>query len=109
MISTVLPVVGGILSDSAATVLAAATIIKNSAGVFCLMAVCAICAGPFALLLVKMLLLKGAAAISEMGSCSSYSRLLSAVGNAMGMLLGLVGSYGVMPFYSFMSGLKVSV
>ena len=106
-ISTLLPVVGGILSDSAATMLAAASVIKNSAGVFCLIAVCAICAAPFGLLLAKMLLLKGAAALSEMGSCDAYSRLVSAAGNVMGMLLGLVGCYGVMLFYSFMSGIRM--
>ncbi len=108
VIASLLPVVGGILSDSASTVLSAASVIKNSAGVFCLIAVCAICAGPVALLLVKMLLLKTAAAISEMGCCKRYARLLTSLGNMMGMLLGLVGSYGLMLFYSFMSGLRAS-
>ena len=106
-ISTLLPVVGGILSDSASTMLAAASVIKNSAGVFCLIAVCAICAAPFGLLLAKMLLLKGAAVLSEMGCCDAYARLLSAAGDAMGMLLGLGGCYGVMLFYSFMSGIRM--
>ena len=55
-----------------------------------------------------MLLLKAAAAVSGMGSCSAYSRLLSCAGNTMGMLLGLVGSYGVMLFYSFMSGIRMT-
>ncbi len=109
VISTLLPVVGGILSDSASTVLAAASVIKNSAGVFCLIAVCAICAAPFGLLLAKMLLLKAAAALSGMGSCEAYAGLLSTAGNVMGMLLGLVGSYGVMLFYSFMSGIRMAV
>ena len=108
VISTLLPVVGGILSDSAATMLEAASVIKNTAGVFCLIAVCAMCAAPFGLLLAKMLLLKAAAAVSGMGSCSAYSRLLSCAGNTMGMLLGLVGSYGVMLFYSFMSGIRMT-
>ncbi len=108
VISTLLPVVGGILSDSASTMLAAASVIKNSAGVFCLIAVCAICAAPFGLLLAKMLLLKAAAALSEMGSCDAYAGLLSTAGNAMGMLLGLVGCYGVMLFYSFMSGIRMA-
>lgn len=108
VIATLLPVVGGILSDSASTVLSAATVIKNSAGVFCLIAVCAICSGPLALLLVKMLFLKAAAVLSEMGSCKRYARLLGSIGNVMGMLLGMVGSYGVMLFYSFMSALRAA-
>ena len=73
-----------------------------------MIAVCAICAAPFALLLAKMLLLKAAAALSEMGSCDAYARLLSTAGNAMAMLLGLVGCYGVMLFYSFMSGIRMA-
>lgn len=108
VIASLLPVVGGIVSDSASTILAAATTIKSSAGVFCLIAVCAICAGPFAVLLAKMLLLKAVAAVSEMGCCERFARLVSVAGNAMGLLLGMIGSYGVTLFYSFMSGLRIA-
>lgn len=106
VISTTLPVVGGILSDSASTMLAAASLIRNSAGVFCLIAVCLMCAGPFALLTVKMLLLKGASVLSEMGG-KRYAGLLSSAGNVMGMLLGLVGCFAVMLFFSFMCGIRM--
>lgn len=46
VISSTLPVVGGIMSDAASTVLAAAAMIRNSAGVFSLIAVGAMCIGP---------------------------------------------------------------
>lgn len=45
VISSTLPVVGGIMSDAASTVLAAAAMIRNSAGVFSLIAVGAMCIG----------------------------------------------------------------
>lgn len=107
VIATALPVVGGILSDSAGAILSAAGLIKNSAGVFCLVAVCALCAGSFALLAVKMLLFKASAAVSELVGSGRYSQLLGNMGTAFGMLLGLVGCYGTMLFFSIMSGIKM--
>ena len=68
VIASAFPIVGGILSDSAAAMLSAAGLIKNSAGVFCLIAVCALCAGPFALLSVKMLVFKLSSAGTIAGS-----------------------------------------
>jgi len=62
VISSALPVVGGIISDASGIVLSAASIIKNSAGVFSLIAVCALCVGPFAAIAVKMLFFKVASA-----------------------------------------------
>ena len=107
VISTALPVVGGILSDSAAAMLSAAGVIKNSAGIFGLIAVCAICAGPFSVLSVKMLVFKACSALSELSCGGKYAKLLSNVGTAFGMLLGLVGSYGMMLFLAFMSGIRM--
>ena len=107
VISTALPVVGGILSDSASSILAAAELIKNSAGVFCLVAVCVLCAGPFVMLLVKLLLFKASAAVSELACGGRMAQLLSQVGTAFAMLLGLLGSYGLMLFLSIMSGIRM--
>ena len=107
VIASALPVVGGILSDSASSVLAAASLIKNSAGVFCLIAVCVLCVGPFAVLLVKMLVFKAASAVTELICGGRYAKLIGNMGTAFGMLLGLVGSYGIMLFLSFMSGIRV--
>lgn len=107
VISNSLPVVGGIISDAASVVLASASLIKNSAGVFSLIAVCAMCAGPFAVLSVKMLLYKAVSAAAEMLPGSRISVLLNSMGNAAAMLLGLLGSCGIMLFISIMSGIKV--
>ena len=107
VISTALPVVGGILSGSAAAMLSAAGVIKNSAGIFGLIAVCTICAGPFAVLSVKMAVFKACSALSELSCGGKYAKLLGNVGTAFGMLLGLVGSYGMMLFLAFMSGIRM--
>ena len=108
VISSTFPVVGGILSDSASAVLSAAVMIRYSAGIFCLLAVCVLCAGPFVLLTVKMLLLKGASVISEISCESRFPRLLGDLGTVFGMLLGLIGSFGVMLFFTFMSGIRMT-
>ena len=102
-----LPVVGRILSDSASSILAASAVIKNSAGVFCLIAVCAICAGPFAVLAVKVLIYKACSALAELSCGGRFAKLLSGIGGVFAMLLGMVGSYGVMLFLSFMSGIQM--
>ncbi len=107
VLSSSLPVVGGILSDSASVLLAAAGVIKNAAGAFSLIAVCALCAGPFAALSVRVLLFKAVAAVAEMLPSGKVSRLIGDFGTCFGMLLGLVGSYGIMLFLSIMSGIKV--
>ena len=106
VISTSLPVVGGIISDASGAVLSAASVIKNSAGVFGLIAVCALCAGPFAVLSVRMLVLKAAAAASDMVPNSRLSGLISSVSAAMGLLLGLLGCCGIMLFISITAGIK---
>ncbi len=106
-IATALPVVGGILSDSASVILAAAGFIKNTAGAFALLAVCALCLGPFALLTVKMLLFKLAAAVADMFPASGLSRLIGDFSVVFGILLGMIGSCGIMLFLSIMSGIKV--
>lgn len=107
VISTTLPVVGGIISDAASTVLAAASMIKNSAGALSLVAVCALCVGPFAALSVKMLLFRAAAAACDMAPNLKLSGFVNDVGTALSILLGLVGCCAIMLFISFTAAIKV--
>ena len=106
VISTVLPVVGGMISDASGAVLAAAGVIRSCAGAFGLITVCVLCAGPFAVLSVKMLILKAAAAVTDSMQSPRLSALFSGVGSAMGLLLGLLGCCGIMLFISMMAGMK---
>lgn len=107
VISTTLPVIGGIVSDAASVVLSAAGLIKNSAGAFSLIAVCAICIGPFAVLSVKLFFLRAAAAAADAAQGVRLGALLNSVSEAMGLLLGLMGSNAIMMFISFTSAIKV--
>lgn len=107
IISNSLPVVGGIISDASAVVLSAASVIKNSIGVFALISVCAMCAGPFIELSVKMLVFRAAAAACDMLPGGKLPGLINDVGNSFSMLLGLVGCCGIMLFISIMAAIKV--
>ena len=106
VISRTLPVVGGILADSASVFLSAAGMIRNSAGVFALIAVCSLCVVPVALLLVKTLAFKLTAVIADFQPGSHFAKLISSMGNVFAMLLGLVGSCWAMLFISLVSGIK---
>lgn len=106
VISNTLPVVGGMISDASAMVLSAAGVIRSCTGVFGLVAVCALCAGPFAVLSVKMLIVKASAVVSDALSCGRISALLNGISNAVSLLLGLLGCCGIMMFISITAGMK---
>lgn len=106
VISSTLPVVGGIVSDAASAVLSSAALIRNTAGAVGMVAVCALCVGPFAALLVKSLIMKAGSAVCEAVPGLSLSRFLSDVGTAVNMLLGLLGCSTVMLFVSLSSAIR---
>lgn len=107
VISNALPVVGGMISDAASTVLSAANMIKTSAGAMSLVAVCALCAGPFVKLSVRMFIMKFASAACDMVPGARLSGFINDIGSALSILLGLLGSVSIMLFISFMSVIKV--
>lgn len=107
VISGTLPVVGGMLSDASAAVLAAGAVMLSSMGAFGLVSVCAICAGPFAVLTVKSMLLKAVAAVAESAQSQKLQRLFAGISGAVGLLMGLLGANAVMLFLSFAAALKV--
>ena len=106
VISAALPVVGGILADSAGTLLSAASVIRSTAGAFSLIAVCTLCSGPFLFLLLKMLLLRAAGTLAELLPGGALARLLDECANTFAMLLALVGCAGAMLFISLAAGMR---
>lgn len=107
ILSGLLPVVGGILSDSAAALVSAAAVIRNVAGAFCLTAVCVICAGPLVFLFIKMLLLRAVCTLAELLPGGALSRFVADCAGVYSLLLGLVGSSAVMLFFSLMAGIMI--
>ena len=105
MLGTLLPIVGGVLSDAADTILAGAGIVRNSIGIFGLLVILAACLMPVLKLLAHYLVFKGTAALSEAFTDKPMAELISGIGSAFALILGLVGSVGVMLFISIYSSL----
>lgn len=106
VISAAVPVVGRILSDAASSFLSAAGVVRNAAGAFGLVAVCAICCAPFAELLVRRLLFSLVSAAAELMFTDRQSRLLADLGGVIGRMLGMVASFGLMLFVSIASAIR---
>lgn len=98
-ISTVVPVVGGILSDASEAVLVSAGIAKNAAGIYGILAVLAVFLQPFARLLAHYLVLKLTGAFSTVFG-SRAAGLIDAFSTAMGFLLAMTGGCCVMVLVS---------
>ena len=80
--SSLVPVVGGILSDAAETVLAGAGILKNAVGVFGMLAVLCMCVAPFLQLGIHYLTYKVTSALSATVSSGRVAGLIDQIGGA---------------------------
>ena len=108
-ISTVLPVVGGIISDASEAVLAGASILRNAVGIFGMLAVLAICIMPFLRLGVSYLLFKAAGGLAGAIADKRLNKLIDAFGSAFGLTLGVVGVAAIMLYVSIISMTRVVV
>ncbi len=91
VLSTAIPVVGGIISDASQAVLTSAGLIRNAAGAFGLLGVLAMGLTPFLRLAVQYLMLKIAAAVAFWAQ-KEHGKLLECAAAAMGYMLAMVGS-----------------
>lgn len=105
-ISMALPVVGGIVSGAAGTVVAAATMLKAGIGVFGMLIVSAVCVTPFLVLGIHYLIYKGIATLGGGLADSRMKDLISGIGTAFGMVLSLVGCGAIMLFFSLVFAMK---
>ena len=96
-LSNLVPVVGGVISDTAETLLAGAAILRNAAGVFGMLAVLGICVAPFLNLGAHYLLYKGTAALAATAAGSGrLTGLIEALGTAFGLILAMTASCAVL-------------
>lgn len=106
-ISTVVPVIGGMLSEASEAVLVGAAVVKNAAGVYGMLAILAICLEPFARIGIQYLLLKLTAAVCSVFDSKQTSELIDDFSSALGMLVGATGTICLMWMIStvcFMKG-----
>jgi len=107
-ISGVVPVVGSILSDASETLLVSASLIRNSIGVYGLLAVLAVCILPFIRIGIWYLCLKITAAVAGVTSKDPLVRMVDAVSEGMGMLLGMTGTAALMTMITVVCSLKLA-
>lgn len=108
-ISTVVPVIGGILSEASEAVLVSAGVIRNAAGIYGMLAILALCLEPFARIGIQYLLLKITAAICGIFAAKQATEMIEIFSAAMGMLLAVTGTICLMLIIStvcFMKGVS---
>ena len=92
VLSGTVPVVGGILSDAAETLLSGAGVLRGSIGIFGTLGVLAICAYPFLHLGIQYLLYRGAGFLAELTGGGTLPKLIGGLGSAFALVLGMTAS-----------------
>lgn len=108
-ISSVVPVLGGILSDASEAVLVSAGAMKNAAGIYGIFAVLAVCVSPFLQIGLQYLLLKLTSGICNMFGYKPAVSLLADFTGAMGLVLAMTGTVCILLLVSvvcFMKGIN---
>ena len=106
-VSSMVPVVGGILSDAAETVLAGAGILKNAVGVFGMLVILSMCVVPFLQLGIHYLAYKLTAALAATVADGRTSGLIDGLGGAFGLILGMTGASAMLLLVSMVSAVSM--
>jgi len=108
-ISSVVPVVGGILSEASDAVLVSAGIVKNTAGIYGILAALAVFLVPFLKIGIHYMILKVTAALCSLFGSKQSTDLVEDFSSAMGFLLAMTGSACLMLLISTVCFLKGAV
>ena len=107
--SGVVPVVGGILSDASEAVVISAGMMKNTVGIYGLLALIAVWIAPFIRIGTQYLLLKLTAALCGIFDAKGVNTVIGSFASAMGLLLAMTGTVCVLLLISvvcFMKGVS---
>lgn len=107
-ISGAIPVVGGILSDAAETVLASAGVLKGTVGVFGMLTILGICLIPLLQLSVHYLAYKLTAALAAALGDGPVCGLVDRLGSAFGLVLGMTGACCLLLLIALVSCVSVA-
>lgn len=105
-ISGAVPVVGGILSDASEAILVSAGVVKNTVGVYGLVAVLSIAIGPFLRIGIHYLLLKVTSGMCSLLAGKRNADLIQDFSCAMGLLLAMTGTVCLLLLISVVCFLK---
>lgn len=104
-VSSMVPVVGGIISDAAETVLTGAGFLKNSVGTFGMLSILAIFFIPFLKIGIWLLGFRLVSALCSVVE-SKLSGCMEAISDVMGFLLAMIGSCSLMNLLACFSFIK---
>ncbi len=107
--TSMVPVVGKILSDAAETVLAGAGILRGTVGVFGMLVVLGMVLTPFLQLGIHYLSYKASAAVGATVADGGTAKLIDGIGDAFGLVLGMTGACAVLLLVSIVSAVTVVV
>ena len=106
VISSAVPVVGGILSDASESILVGAELMKNAAGIYGILATLAVFVDPFLKIGVRYILLKITSTICGLVTTKSITGLIEDFTTAFGLLLAMTGSVCLLLLISTVCFLK---
>lgn len=102
-ISTAVPVVGGIISNAAESILVGAGLLKNAVGVFGMMVVLGICTVPFLQLGTHYLTYKFTGALAATLADRRLAELIDGISTAFALVLGMTGASALLLLVSIFS------
>ena len=108
-ISGMVPVVGSIISDASETILVSAGVLKNTAGIYGILAIIAVFIGPLLKIGAQYLILKMTAYLCSVFSSKKESELLKDFSAGLGMIVAMAGTVCLLLLISvvcFMKGLS---
>ena len=108
-VSSVVPVIGSMISDASETVLISARMLTNSVGVFGMLAVVSILIIPILKMGLHYLVMFLTTSVCSMFQVGSLTKFLEKMSGALGMLFAMTSCCGVMTFISCICFMKVSV
>lgn len=107
-ISGTVPVVGGVLSDAAETVLVSAGILRNAVGIFGTLVILGICLTPFLRMGIHYLVYKFTAALAATVWDGGIIDLIDAISGAFALELGMTACCGMMLLFCVISCLSAA-
>lgn len=105
-LSSVVPVVGSIISDASDTILASASVLKNGIGIFGMIAVLSIAILPFLRIGISFLTMKLTAALAGTIAPPQLVSMIDAVSEALGLMLAMTGACALLLLVSSACSLK---
>lgn len=106
-ISGAIPVVGGILSDAAETILASAGVLRGTVGVFGMLTVLGICLAPLLQMAVHYLMYKLVSAMAATVGGGRLCGLVDQIGSAFGLMMGMTGACCLLLLIALVSSISV--